>query len=188
MRPMAQAQNSLGTTEGFRYTVRMASLANTCIYIAIRKADERSSLEDLLVLDGADVSTFASAKDLWQLFQNRPARFIITDQRFGDGFDGLELVRQIRKSNALPYVYVLMRSLRQQIKEIQEGLRAGVDGYLVKPHHRFQIRSQVLVGLRWLTYIDSVNSGSKTKIAQVESAPRRLVEPGSPKQPTQTGL
>jgi DNA-binding response OmpR family regulator len=152
----------------------MASFANTRIYIAIRKSDDRSSLEDQLVLDGADVSAFASAKDLWDLFQTRPARFIITDQRFGEEFDGLELVRQIRKKYSLPYVYVLMRSMRQQIKDIQEGLKAGVDGYLVKPHHQFQIRSQVLVGLRWLTYIDSVNSGAKRTSDRTETAPRRV--------------
>jgi DNA-binding response OmpR family regulator len=139
----------------------MASLANTRMYLAIRKADDRSKLEDQLVLDGADVSTFPSASELWELFQTRPARFVITDLRFGSEFDGLELVRQIRKHHRTPYVYVLMRSLRQQIKEIQEGLAAGVDGYLVKPHHQFQIRSQVLVGLRWLTYIDSVNAGAR---------------------------
>jgi DNA-binding response OmpR family regulator len=143
----------------------VASLTNTRIYISIRKPEDRSGLEDQLVLDGADVSAFPSARELWERFQARPARFIITDQRFGDDFDGLELTRRIRKHHPLPYVYVLMRSLRQQLKEIQEGLAAGVDGYLVKPHHQFQIRSQVLVGLRWLTYIDSVNAGSSAEAA-----------------------
>ena len=139
----------------------MPSLATVHIYLAIRKQDDRSKLEDQLVLDGADVSSFASASDLWDLFQARPARFIITDLRFGTEFNGLELVRLIRKHHSVPYVYVLMRSVKEQIKEIQEGLRGGVDGYLVKPHNPFQIRSQVLVGLRWLTYIDSVNAGAK---------------------------
>ena len=36
-------------------------------------------------------------------------------------------------------------------------MAAGVDDYLGKPHHQFQIRSQLLVGLRRLNYIDSVN-------------------------------
>jgi PleD family two-component response regulator len=143
----------------------VASLNNTRIYVAIRKADDRSKLEDQLVLDGADVSSFANATDLWELFQTRPSRLVITDQRFGDEFNGLELTRQIRKHHPLPYVYVLMRSLRQQVKEIREGLAAGVDGYLVKPHHQFQIRSQVLVGLRWLAYIDSINANATAAAA-----------------------
>ena len=154
----------------------MPSLTTVCIYLAIRKQDDRSKLEDQLVLDGADVSSFASASDLWDLFQARPARFIITDQRFGSEFTGLELVRRIRKHYSGPYVYVLMRSIREQIKDIQEGLRTGVDGYLVKPHNPFQIRSQVLVGLRWLTYIDSINAPAKVDSAKAKQAARTRAE------------
>jgi hypothetical protein len=45
----------------------------TGVYLAILKSDERSRFEDQLVLDGADVSCFASASDLWQHFQSREA-------------------------------------------------------------------------------------------------------------------
>jgi DNA-binding NtrC family response regulator len=75
----------------------MASLANTNIYLAIRNTEDRSQIEDHLVLDGADVSSFASARELWSRFQTRPVRFVITDRRFGADFDGMELVRRIRK-------------------------------------------------------------------------------------------
>ncbi len=134
----------------------MPDLATVHIYLAIRKRDDCSQIEDQLVLDGADVSTFSSAEDLWEHFQQRPARLVITDRRFGDGFEGLELVRKIRKHYQLPYIYVLMRSAMNQLDEIKAGLDAGVDDYLVRPHNPFQIRSRVLVALRWLTYIDSI--------------------------------
>jgi DNA-binding response OmpR family regulator len=134
----------------------MASLETINIYIAIREADDRSHIEDQLVLDGVNVSCFTCAHDLWERFRTRPVRFVITDRRFGASFDGMELVRRIRKHYQLPYVYVLMRSRLAQLKEIKEGLEAGVDDYLVYPHNAFQIRSRVLVGLRWLTHIDSI--------------------------------
>lgn len=140
----------------------MASLATTRIYLAVRNREDRSHIEDQLALDHADVSSFSSARDLWERLQDRRARLIITDRRFGEEFDGLELVRQIRKHFTLPYVYVLMRSTKDRIKEIQEGLDIGVDGYLIKPHNPFQIRSQVLVGLRWLSYIDSITWKDKS--------------------------
>jgi DNA-binding response OmpR family regulator len=139
----------------------MASFATTNIYLAIRKEADRSHIEDHLVLDGADVSSFASARELWERFQLRPARFVITDRRFGGDFDGLELVRKIRKDYQAPYVYVLMRSGMSQLKNIREGLSLGVDDYLIFPHNPFQIRSRVLVGMRWLTYIDSITGNSK---------------------------
>ena len=134
----------------------MASITTTSIYLAIQKQEDRSHIEDELVLDGANVSTFGSAKDLWERFQTRPARLVITDQRFGDDFEGLELVRRIRKHQQLPYIYVLMRSAGSQLEDIKAGLAAGVDDYLVTPHNPFQIRSRVLVAMRWLTYIDSI--------------------------------
>ncbi len=134
----------------------MPDLATVHIYVAIRKQDDRSNIEDQLVLDGADVSTFSSASDLWERFQARPARLVITDRRFGDDFDGVQMVRKIRKHYQLPYIYVMMRSVESQLEEIRAGLAAGVDDYLVKPHNPFQIRSRVLVALRWLTYIDSI--------------------------------
>lgn len=134
----------------------MASFENTSIYLAIRSADERSHIEDQLVLDGAAVSTFASAQALWKYFQAKPVRFVISDRRFEDDFSGLDLVRTIRRRFPMPYVYFLMRSRMGQLQEIREGLELGVDDYLIYPHNPFQIRSRVLVGFRWLTYIDSV--------------------------------
>jgi DNA-binding response OmpR family regulator len=134
----------------------MASLSTTSIYLAIRNSDDRSHIEDQLVLDGADVSTFATAAELWERFQARPARLVITDRRFDDEFDVLELVRMIRKEHPLPYVYVLMRSVKSELEEIRSGLAAGVDDYLIRPHNPFQIRSRVMVAMRWLTYIDSI--------------------------------
>jgi DNA-binding response OmpR family regulator len=139
----------------------MASLKTTNIYLAIRRSDERSKIEDRLEIDGMDVSSFASAQDLWEHFQTYPVRFVITDRLFGTDFDGMELVREIRKNYHLPYVYVIMRSRLCQLKEIKEGLELGVDDYLIFPHNPFQIRSRVLVGMRWITYIDSITGTPK---------------------------
>jgi DNA-binding response OmpR family regulator len=146
-------RNKMRATETLPF---MASFATTNIHLAIRKREDRSQIEDELVLDGADVSTFSSANGLWEHFQQRPARLVITDRRFGDDFDGLELVRLIRKHYQLPYIYVLMRSAMSQLDQIRAGLEAGVDDYLISPHNPFQIRSRVLVAMRWLTYIDSI--------------------------------
>lgn len=138
----------------------MASLSSVQIYVAVRNQGERSQIEDHLVLDSVNVSVFKNAQELWDRFQERPARFVITDRKFGSDFTGLDLTRRIRKNFSLPYVYILMRGVLGQMKEIQEGLSTGVDDYLVKPHNPFQIRSRVLVGMRWLTYIDSLTAGA----------------------------
>jgi len=71
---------------------------NILIYAALREREDRDHFEDMLVLDGFDISTFASPADLWDRFQTRQARMVITDRHFGDEPSGLELARKIRKN------------------------------------------------------------------------------------------
>jgi len=141
----------------------MVTRENLRVYLAIKKADDRSHIEDTMVLDGIEVRTFGSASDLWRVFQEKPARLIITERRFVDDFSGLDLARQIREHHMLPYVYVVVLSTLSHLKEIKEGLVAGVDDYLVKPYNRFQLRTRVLVGMRWLNYIDSLYETKPSK-------------------------
>ncbi len=137
------------------------------LYIAIKNREDRSQMEDSLVLDGIDVTAFHSAERLWEAFQIKPAHFVITDRRFADEFDGLKLARAIRKHFMLPYAFIVVRSAMSTLDDIKQGMAAGVDDYIIKPHNKFQIRSRVLVGQRWLEYINSMNKNEgKTATAR----------------------
>ncbi len=133
------------------------------VYLAIKKREARSQMEDTLVLDGFNVRTFATAADLWDAFQQTRARIVITERRFDGEFTGLDLARRIRKRHMLPYVYVVVLSAMNRLKEIKEALAVGVDDYLIKPPNRFQLRSRVLVGMRWLDYVDSLYEAKSEK-------------------------
>jgi PleD family two-component response regulator len=98
---------------------------------------------------------------LWEAFQIKPAQFVITDRRFADDFDGLKLARAIRKHFMLPYTFIVVRSAMSTLDDIKQGMAAGVDDYIIKPHNRFQVRSRVLVGKRWLEYINSLNKAGE---------------------------
>lgn len=132
--------------------------ADRGVYIALRDQAQRSQMEDSLVLDGFNVTTFPTAKGMWEVFQARPTRFVISERRFPDGFTGLELCRHIRQNFRLPYVYVVMFSTLNRLTEIKEALAAGADDYLVKPLTPVQVRARVMVGRRWLAYIDSLHN------------------------------
>lgn len=142
---------------------------NLPIYIASKSRSELSHIVDQLVLDGFTVSGFDSAQALWDHYQLHPVRYVITDRRFHDGISGLELTEHIRKFYSLPYVYILMRSVMDSLDEIEEGLAVGVDDYLLKPHNALQIRTRIMVGHRWLTYIDSLfadtTEGAQSQVA-----------------------
>jgi DNA-binding response OmpR family regulator len=134
----------------------MVNADNLKLYLAVKKPDERSQMEDTLVLDGFDIRTFAAARVLWDAFQQTPARLVVSERRFSDGFSGLDLVRNIREHHLTPYVYTVVLSTLGNLKEMKEALAAGTDDYLVRPYNRLQLRSRALVGMRWLNYIDSL--------------------------------
>jgi DNA-binding response OmpR family regulator len=138
----------------------MVTAQSLRVYIATRKPAERSQIEDALVLDMFDVRSFATAAELWEVFQQKPARLIITDRKFGDNFTGLNLATELRKRPAPPYVYIVMLSAMGRLNEIKEALAVSVDDYIVRPYNRFQIRSRILVAMRWLNRIDSLQAGS----------------------------
>ncbi len=58
----------------------MVSAENLKLYLAVKGRDERSKMEDALVLDGFNVRTFGTAEDLWTAFQQTPARIVITER------------------------------------------------------------------------------------------------------------
>lgn len=131
------------------------------IYAAIQSNSDRSRLEDMLVLDGLDISTFVSPNDLWDHFRPRQPRIVITDRKFGYESSGLELARKIRKNYTLPYTYILIRSALERSEDMEEALAAGADDYIIRPHNPLQMRSRVLVASRWIAYMDSLFAGKR---------------------------
>jgi len=132
------------------------------IYIAAKRQDDRSHLVDSMVMDGFNVSAFPSADDLWQHFQLRPARIVMTERRFEYGRSGLDIVGDIRRFRPWPYVYVVVTSALIRMEEIEQGLETGVDDYLLKPFNPIQLRARALVALRWLSYLDSLVADQPT--------------------------
>jgi PleD family two-component response regulator len=141
----------------------MVNAENLRLYLAVKKREDRSQMEDTLVLDGFNIRTFGTASELWDAFQQSPARLVISERRFADGFSGLNLVDNIRKHHLTPYVYTVVLSTLGNLKEMKEALAVGADDYLVRPYNRLQLRSRALVGMRWLNYIDSLYESKSDK-------------------------
>ena len=140
-----------------------AGSTNIRIYLAVKSARDRSNFADFLVLDGFNACAFSSAGALWDAFALRQVRFVVTERRFPEGLDGLVLAQNIRTRFLLPYCYIIMMSDMNSLKEIREALDAGVDDYLSRPITPVQLRTRVVVGLRWLAYIDAIHSSAGTK-------------------------
>jgi len=133
-----------------------------CIAIADPVRDSR--IETTLTKAGYEVVAFKSAREIWENFEWRRPRYIITDRKFREEFTGLDLCRGVRERFLLPYVYIHVLGALQEAKDIDEVLDAGANDYSVKPVNPAQLRARVRVGLRWLRYIDSITQPATTAV------------------------
>ena len=58
--------------------------------------------------------------------------FLITDWNM-PGVDGLELIRQVRRSNGMSDMPILMVTTRGMEEDVIKAMKAQVDNYIVKP-------------------------------------------------------
>ncbi len=128
------------------------------INLAIGDPPLSSFLELALAEAGYEPVMFPSARILWENLPVRRPRFVMTEGRFTDGFEAVNLCRLIRREYPWPYVYIYIISRRHEIEVIEDVLDAGANDYSVKPVNSIQIRTHVLVGMRWLAYIDAIRA------------------------------
>ena len=131
------------------------------IHLAIGDPILSSLLELTLTEAGYQTVIFTSARKLWETLGEHPThhpRFIIMEGRFSDGFEALNLCRLVRRDYPWPYVYIYVISRRHETEAIEHILDAGANDYSVKPVNPIQIRTHILVGMRWLSYIDAMTT------------------------------
>ena len=122
--------------------------------------DDNTSCNDeqrvLVVEDNADLAAFIGS-----LFANHYAVYyacngteamtkamelvpdiIITDRLMPD-IDGLEVCRQVRQSNVLNHIPIVVVTGKVNEKERLEGIKAGADAYLTKPFNSEELITRV---------------------------------------------
>jgi two-component system KDP operon response regulator KdpE len=104
----------------------------------------RALMQSSLAVEGFTVQTAVSLSEASALLRHAPPDVVLLDLGLPDG-DGLELVRQIRQSQALP---ILILSARHQEAQKIQALDAGADDYLVKPFSVGELLARMRVALR----------------------------------------
>ena len=104
----------------------------------------RALMQSSLAVEGFTVQTAVSLREASALLRHAPPDVVLLDLGLPDG-DGLELVRQIRQSQALP---ILILSARHQEAQKIQALDAGADDYLVKPFSVGELLARMRVALR----------------------------------------
>lgn len=72
------------------------------------------------------------------------------------GLSGLELCREIRKTESLVEKYIILVTVRDEPDDLIRGLDAGANDYITKPFNRGELRARVNVGLKTIQLLDEV--------------------------------
>ena len=98
------------------------------------------SIAEGLRMDGYEADTCFDGNEGLELCMTENYDLILLDLNL-PGIDGLELLKQFRKTNTSTPVLIL--SARGQIQDKVEGLDLGANDYLTKPFHFEELEARI---------------------------------------------
>lgn len=78
----------------------------------------------------------------WPLLKSGKFDFLITDWNM-PGMAGLDLLKQVRADTGLRKLPVLMLTAEAKREQIVEAVRAGVNGYVIKPFTAVTLKEKI---------------------------------------------
>ncbi len=118
---------------------------------------------------GHEVVAAVDGRDAWEKFQAGEYSIVVSDWMMPET-DGIDLVRQIRKSETAGYVYVILLTARSKKEDIIVGMEAGADDFLSKPFDRGELRVRLRAGER----IIHLERSLAQRNAQLQEANQRM--------------
>ena len=120
------------------------------ILIADDEDGTRLKLETVLGKLGYEVVVAHDGNEAWELLQQDDAPALALLDWLMPGLDGVEVCRRVRHSGKLPYVYIVMLTVKGQKQDLVAGMDAGADDYLSKPFDVEELRVRLHAGERIL--------------------------------------
>lgn len=90
-------------------------------------------LEGILQTKSHQVTCVANAHDAHDKLENFTYDLVITDIMMPGGITGFDLVKSIRKNERYGTVPIIIITGRREPRDIERGIAAGTDDYIVKP-------------------------------------------------------
>lgn len=132
---------------------------------------------------GYEVITASDGTKAWNMLQEEPVSFVITDWMM-PGMDGLELCRRIRSGKLPGYVYVILFTSKGGRSELIQAMEAGVDDFVVKSFDKRELRARIRAGERILKLQKDLEernkklSESNKKLSEAYSVIKKDLEAG----------
>ena len=110
----------------------------------------RAVLEATLAAWGYEVVSVADGSEAWTVFESEDAPLLAILDWVMPSLDGIEVCRRLRERKAVPYVYVLLLTARNNKEDVVQGMDAGADDYLTKPVDLHELQARLRAGRRVL--------------------------------------
>ena len=96
---------------------------------------------------GHQVLTFEDGAQAWASFQQSPCQVLITDWSMPE-MDGISLTSAVRRLPLDTYTYVIMLTGKSTREDYLNGIKSGVDAFLIKPLDGALLEAQVTIAAR----------------------------------------
>lgn len=107
--------------------------------IAEDHADIRKLIRMTLELEDFDIHEVSNAPDAMAMAGSVKPDLVLLDVMMPGAFDGLEACRRLRADPAHAGARIILLSARGQASDVQAGMDAGADAYLLKPFSPLQL-------------------------------------------------
>jgi two-component system cell cycle response regulator len=121
-------------------------------------------LSALLKASQYQVEVAGTGEEALRILNSTHCHIVLTDWQMPD-MDGLTLCRQVRLKDQESYIYVLMLTIRNTEHDMQMGLAAGADDYLVKGAPLDEILARLEIGRRVTQVTLPVRSSDRENLA-----------------------
>ena len=126
---------------------------NMRILVAEDDAVTRRMTEATLARIGWDVVTASDGAEAWRILETSEGKdvpeLLVLDWMM-PGLDGIEILRKIRGTPRLAFMYTILLTSRTEKEDLAMGLAAGANDYITKPFHPIELESRVRVGQRMI--------------------------------------
>jgi len=121
----------------------------TNILIADSDGNARKKISEYLNKKGFNVYEASNGIETFTTIIDHPINIAVIDW-FLPGMDGLEVCQKIREKQEGSYVFIIMIAAEEEKEHLINGIKAGVDEYIMRPVNLQELITRIKVGTRIL--------------------------------------